>query len=74
MHALLSHVQADAGLRSLPFGFVMATLSPWVCPLLLICLDFLFLTRQSTAVQVGVMVDEHREEVGRLHEYIQGSY
>ncbi|CAL8462071.1 g1602 [Coccomyxa elongata] len=23
---------------------------------------------------VGVMVDEHREEVGRLHEYIQGSY
>ncbi|CAK0771436.1 hypothetical protein CVIRNUC_003860 [Coccomyxa viridis] len=23
---------------------------------------------------VGVMVEEHREEVGRLHEYIQGSY
>ena len=25
-------------------------------------------------VQVSVMVQEHREEVGRLHEYIQGSY
>jgi len=23
---------------------------------------------------VGTMVQEHREEVGRLHEYIQGSY
>ncbi len=28
----------------------------------------------SVDVQVGVMVEEHREEVGRLHEYIQGSY
>lgn len=24
--------------------------------------------------QVSIMVQEHREEVGRLHEYIQGSY
>lgn len=28
----------------------------------------------SAPLQVGVMVEEHREEVGRLHEYIQGSY
>ena len=26
------------------------------------------------SVQVSIMVQEHREEVGRLHEYIQGSY
>lgn len=25
-------------------------------------------------MQVSTMVQEHREEVGRLHEYIQGSY
>ena len=28
----------------------------------------------GTAAQVATMVDEHQEEVGRLHEYIQGSY
>ena len=28
----------------------------------------------SPAAQVATMVDEHQEEVGRLHEYIQGSY
>ena len=28
----------------------------------------------SSAMQVATMVDEHQEEVGRLHEYIQGSY
>lgn len=31
-------------------------------------------TDYSEAVQVSIMVAEHREEVGRLQEYIQGSY
>ncbi len=35
----------------------------------------LLATEQCNAVeQVSVMVDEHREEVGRLQEYISGTY
>ncbi|KAK9906807.1 hypothetical protein WJX75_008399 [Coccomyxa subellipsoidea] len=36
--------------------------------------DGTYLGMVSIRDVVGVMVDEHREEVGRLHEYIQGSY